>query len=355
MSLELPTISVIVFASDDSWYLPATLNSIRQQTYSDFEVLVFSNNYRQTVKWFEGKQDSRFKFFFLKNLSIAQTLNRGILEAKGKYISWIYTGDLWHPTKLQKQLFCLEHYPKAGGVYSWLMGIDHQGRATGKIVKSEHSEKIYAPIDNQGQLCAISLMVPRSCFQVIGLFDPKLKIIPGWDLWLRLNHRYSPLEINEPLVYWREGHRELAENWLTLETDLQIIIEKAFQNESQELSHCKSRSYGYASLFLAKTVLSHHESDPKIAHNYCRQALEHYPALGLSFKFLQVSLGIITLSCLKSDRYLRLLSLIQRVEFIFREISYQLRVYSHRLLEWMLEEEDFILVNKSKIKRQAKD
>ncbi|MEM7594507.1 MAG: glycosyltransferase family A protein [Cyanobacteria bacterium P01_A01_bin.83] len=355
MSLELPTISVIVFASDGCKYLSATLNSIRQQTYSDFEVLVFSHNYRQTILQFDDKQDSRFKFFFPKNLNIAQTLNRGISEAKGKYISWIYTGDFWHPTKLQKQLFYLEHYPEAGGVYSWLMGIDHEGRATGKIVKLEYSEEIYAPIDNRGQICAISLMVPRSCFQAIGLFDPQLKIIPGWDLWLRLNHHYSSLEINEPLVYWRECHTEPTENWQTLETDLQITIEKAFQNKSLELSHCKSRSYGYVSLFLAKTVLSHQEPDPKIAHNYCRQALEHYPALGLSFKFLQISLAIITLSCLHCDRYLRLVSLIQRVEFIFREISYQLRVYSHRLLEWMLEEEDFILVNKSKVKRQAKD
>ncbi|MEM9508597.1 MAG: glycosyltransferase [Cyanobacteria bacterium P01_E01_bin.35] len=356
MSLELPTVSIIVSAYHGIRYLPATLNSILQQTCTNFEVLVFSNDYGQTVRWCQGRQDSRFKFFFPDNLGIAQTLNQGILQATGKYVSWINAGDLWHPTKLQKQLACLDHNPEVGFVHSWLMLIEHQGKSTGKIVKPEYSSAIDSLIKESNQICSISLMIRRSCFDVIGLFDTKLKAIPDWDLWLRLNHRYQSRKITEPLVYWRKNQRQLLENWLILEIDLQTTIEKAFKNVPADLLADKCRSYGYASLFLARTVLCHKEPDSAIANNYCQQALAHYPTIGLSFTFLQVRLGIIALSWLKSDRYLRLVSLIQRTELILREISQQLREYSHRLLDWMLEEEDILIWGKnSKIKRQSKD
>ena len=356
MSLKLPTVSIIVSAYQGARYLPATINSILQQTYTNFEVLIFNDDYSQTRRWFKGRQDSRLKFILQENLGISQTFNQGILEAQGKYISFINAGDLWHPLKLQKQVVALEYSPDLGLVYSWLILIDHHGKSTGKIVKPHHAERIKSQIEAGNQVCLSSVMVRRSCFDRIGLFDHQLKAIPAWDLWLRLSHRYQLRKIAEPLVYYRKLQSNLVKNWLTVETDLQTTIEKAYTDASPEIFPLKCCSYAYASLFLANNVLHHQDPDPAIANNYCRQALQHYPLIGFSPEFIKVRLAVITLYCLKSDRFHRLLMLIETTEGLLRSTIHKLKEYGQSVLDWMLEEEDLIIFWKnSKVERQGKD
>lgn len=105
-------------------------------------------------------------------------------------------------------------------------------------------------------------------------------------------------------------HR-VSENWLTREIQLQTTIEKAYQNVPHELLTLKNYSYAYSSLSLAWQVLRHQDTDPVIADNYRRQALEHSLRIGFEPKFLQVSLAVLTMRCLKSDRYRRLIELLQ--------------------------------------------
>jgi len=315
MSFELPTVSIIVSAYKKISYLPTTINSILQQTYANFEVLIFNYDYDQIARWFGNHHDSRLKFVFQEDLGISQTLNQGILEAKGKYISFIMAGDLWHTHKLQKQVFLLDHYPELGLVYSWLMLIDHHGKSTGKIVKLQPSAELKSQIRSGNQICLSSVMVRRRCFDQIGLLDHQLKIIPAWDLWLRLSHSYQLIKIAEPLVYCRNSQSSLHENWLTVETDLQTTIEKAYlyADDIPELFQLKCRSYGYASLFIASNLLHNKEPDLAIANNYCYQALQHYPLIGLSPEFMKVRMAIIAIHYLKRDRYSRLLLLIETI------------------------------------------
>ncbi len=355
MSLKLPKVSIIVSAYQGVRYLPATINSILQQTYTNFEVLIFNDDYSQTGRWFKGRQDSRLKFIFQENLGISQTFNQGILEAQGKYLSLINVGDLWHPHKLQKQVFSLDYDSEVGLVYSWLMLIDHHGKSTGKIVKP-HPERMNSQIGVGNQVCLSSVMVRRRCFDSIGLFDHQLKAIPAWDLWLRLSQRHQLQKIPEPLVYWRQRQSSLVENLLIVETDLQTTIEKAYLDAAPELFPLKCRSYACASLFLANNVLHHHDPDPAIADNYCYQALQHYPLIGFSAEFIKVRLAVITLSCLKSDRFCRLLLLIEETEVVLRSTIHKIKEYSRSVWDWMLEEEDLIIFWKnSKVERQGKD
>lgn len=323
MSSSLPTVSIVISAYNEINYLPATIDSILQQTCSSFEVLVFNNDFNRITRWFNYKQDSRFKFIFQENLGVAQTFNQGILEAQGEYICFIRAGDLWHPEKLQKQLFCLNRYPEVGSIHSWFVPLDYQGESTGKIVKHQYTGWVESEILKRNQISLPSVMLRRSCFETIGLFDTKLFASPDWDLWIRLSRRYQFMTIAEPLVYCRKHPRNTADNWFIVETDLHITIEKAFAGLPIELARLKHRSYGYSSLSLSQDILQDPNPDLEIALNYCRQALEHYLIMGLSPEFLQVRLAIATLSCWESDFYRRLLLSIQTVRHWFKETIFK--------------------------------
>ncbi|MFM2313840.1 MAG: hypothetical protein RLZZ04_3116 [Cyanobacteriota bacterium] len=319
MSLELPTVSIIVWGyHQGSNYLPATIKSILQQTYEEFEVLLVQDSYPQILSWFEEQIDPRLRFFSANNLSLAEVLNQGISAAQGQYISFMIAGDLWHPQKLEQQILCLTDHPEISLIHSASLLIGHQGQDIGKIV-SPIKEGLRPPeILAQNQLSLSSVMMRRNCFELVGLFNPQLPTIPDWELWIRLSHLSNHgqfMAIAEPLVYCRQIREASPKYWLTLETDLHSMIEIAYANLPPERSQHKHRSYGYASLFLAQNVLQHKNPDLAIAHNYCYQALEHDPCLLFSLEFCQLRWRIWYLHwrlfLQRSDRFHRLQRLIQ--------------------------------------------
>ena len=349
MSLKLPTVSIIVFAYEQIGYLPATLNSILQQTYLNYEALIFSDNRDWLAEYFGHNPDSRLQPIFQKNSGISQTFNQGIVTAKGEYISLLLAGDLWHPNKLQKQVSHLDYYQNVGLIHSWLLFIDHQDQSINKTINHRCLGLINREILIYDNINLSSVMIRRSCFDVVGLFDPKLQIVPDWDLWLRLSDYYQFMMIAESLVYCRKYQRRIAENFLVAETDLQITIEKAYIRPTAALLGSKNLSYSRASLFLAAKVLEAKESDPAIASNYCYQALQHYPLISFNPEFFQLRLAIIALYCRQSDRYSRLLQFWQNASTLLKEKIYWLGEYFLKLLHWLLEEDNLIF---GKIRRK---
>ena len=352
MSLELPTVSIIIFADEGISYLPATINSLLQQTNGDFEILVFSDNYHQVNCWSREQLDQRLRFILHSNLGLATTLNQGVLEAQGKYISFVNAGDLWHPSKLQQQLFYLDRYPEVGLIHSCLLLIDHQGQDTGKVASSlgQHQSLSQTTIVSQlkdllqppeilaqNQINLSSVMLRRSCFEMVGLFNPKLQVIPDWEMWIRLSNHYQFMAIAEPLVYCRQLP-EHKRNCLTIETDLQTIIETVYAKLSPELEQQKHRSYGFASLFLAQNTLQTKNPDPAIARNYWYQTLVHNPLIIFSPQFCQLRWAIFRLHCRQyyqqSDRYRHLRQLIEDAKSRLK-----IAIPRPNIFNWMLDED----------------
>ncbi|NJR48059.1 MAG: glycosyltransferase [Hyellaceae cyanobacterium CSU_1_1] len=360
MSLKLPTVSIIVDAYEGISYLPATLDSILQQTNGNFEILVFSDDYRQIHTWFRRQPDTRLKFTVQSNLGLATTLNRGVLEAQGKYISFVRAGDLWHPNKLEQQLFCFDRYPEVALIHSGSLLLDHQhpsrqntapigycsqNRSFARTTMINPFKNLFQPpeILSQNQLNLSSVMLRRSCFEMVGLFNPQLQIIPDWEMWIRLSNHYQFMAIAEPLVYCRQ-FPEHQSNCLTLETDLQTIIETVYANLSSQLEQ-KYRSYGFASLFLAQNTLQTKNPDLAIVRNYWYQALMHNPLIIFSLEFCQLRWTIfrryLRLYCRQqyqqSDRYCHLLQLIQNTS----RFKITIDPTRHRQnFNWMLESEE---------------
>ena len=372
MSLELPAVSIIIAAYEETSYLPETIESILQQTSGDFEILVFSDDYRQIYTWSAQQPDYRCRFILQDNLGLSHTLNHGILESKGKYLAFVKAGNFWHPSKMQKQMFCLDRDRHLGLIHSWSMLLDHQGKSSGRIAKQSFSELLTnfpqnaktTLINNlfpdreilaQNYLDLSSVMVRRECFQTLGLFEPNLQLIPDWEMWIRLSHYYQFRAIAEPLVYCRYQQYS-SFDWLILETDLQTIIEKAYARLPSEFAGQKHLSYAYASVFLAKNVLQHKNPDLVIAQNYWYQALQHDPLIVFSREFCQLRGKIFTLYWLQSDFYSSLQLLIRALVRYSKVMIRYTRQHGQNIINWMLEEDDSINLWKNrKVKRQGKD
>lgn len=371
-----PTVSVIISAKEQTEYLLQTINSVLQQTYGDFEILIFSDQRLAGIEFLHLLQDPRLKFVIQKNLNTFDIFNLGIAKAKGKYITFLNACYLWHPRKLQKQVFCLDFYPNIGLVHSWEILINHQRRFTDKVSKyrvpqcnvsnynfSKYNFSKYnlsgwveSKILERNQINSCSVMVRRHCLEKIGQFNSELGIVQDWDMWIRLSRRYQFMEISEPLVFCQEHLDNIKEHWLVMETNLQKTIENAYANSPPELINLKRRSYAYASLYLAWQVLRNQEPDPLIANHYCRQALEHSLSIGFSRYFLQCSLAVMTFHLLRGDRFRRLWGLIHTIQGWLAVVFSRFKTAVNSFLYWILESDEQIFFRKNRrVKEQGKD
>ncbi|RCJ22318.1 glycosyl transferase family A [Nostoc minutum NIES-26] len=311
----MPKVSVIVPAYNAMQYLPETVDSVLQQTFTDFEVLIIDDGSLDNIKeWVSNLTDKRVKLISQKNQGVSLARNIGISQAQGEYIAFLDSDDLWYATKLEKQVCCLDNNPRIGLVHSWMSVIDERGKPTGKVMTSDTEGSVWKQLVEQNTVACSSVMVRRLCFQTLGGFSPRQNEYPvdveDWEMWIRIAAHYPFAVIKEPLICYRQHISNTSKNWQSLEKAYRIVIEKTFHTAPPELLYLKNRSYGHANLRLAWKCLQSKDLDYKQALNFWQQALIHYPQLRYCWEYIRLSLAITALQLFGANNYTQVLKLI---------------------------------------------
>lgn len=127
----MPKISIITPAYNCEKYLEEAVDSVLAQTTQDWELLIIDDcskdhTYRCMQKLAE--RDSRIRIFKnTQNAGAAATRNFGIRQAKGQWIAFLDSDDLWKKEKLEKQMNFLEKYPEASFLFTGSAFIEDDG------------------------------------------------------------------------------------------------------------------------------------------------------------------------------------------------------------------------------------
>ena len=114
-----PVVSVVIPVYNASRFLRETINSVLQQTLSDFELILVNDASTDDSLAVaeEFRKDSRVRVITLaENLGVANARNVGIATARGRYIALLDSDDYWEPEKLELQISLMER-EKADIVY----------------------------------------------------------------------------------------------------------------------------------------------------------------------------------------------------------------------------------------------
>ncbi len=288
----MPKVSVVIPAYNAMAYLPETLESVFRQTFTDFEVLIINDGSSDhIVQWVAQITDPRVKLISQENQGLPGARNTGIAYARGEYVAFVDADDLWQPTKIERQVRCLEDKPEVGLVYTWTALIDEQSNPTGRVYAFDAEGNVWEqllvgdPISN-GSSC----MVRRSCFETVGVFDRSLTSAEDYDMWLRIAARYPFAVVREPLTLYRQHFSSVSKNRQRMLQSLRTVIEKAFQSVPLEKLYLRNRVYAGINLDLAWLAID--ERDYKKAAYFRQQALLHYSQLCYSEKCIRLSLAI---------------------------------------------------------------
>ena len=127
-----PFVSVIIPTYKVERYIAQTIQSVLDQTYSHFEVLVIDDESPdRSIEICQRFQDPRIRIIRQKNRGLAGARNTGIRHAQGTYLAFLDSDDLWRPEKLMQHVLHLESSPEVGVSFSRSAFIDTDGHPLG--------------------------------------------------------------------------------------------------------------------------------------------------------------------------------------------------------------------------------
>jgi GT2 family glycosyltransferase len=128
--VSTPLVSVIVPTYNRAYCLPRTLDSVRAQTHSRFEVILIDDGSTDGTADLVARcygDDPRIKYFSQKNQGVTAARNRGLAQAQGDYIALLDSDDVWMPWKLELQLASFRHCPEIGLVWTDMQALGPEG------------------------------------------------------------------------------------------------------------------------------------------------------------------------------------------------------------------------------------
>lgn len=253
MASSPPLITVLIPAYNSERYLDETLASACGQTFTDIEILVIDDGSKDgtadLVRRWMGK-DSRIHLFQQPNGGVSSARNRGLAEAKGRYIAFLDADDLWDPDKLAAQLTVFER-ADVGLVHTGVMDIDAEGQPCPPVEPWGKGEgHVFETLLIANFICCSSVMIKFELLQ-----PPHARFMVGrlsedWLLWCELSTRCEFGFVDRPMVRYRVHSGGTSRNHTTM-LEAELLCREDFLQLAHRLGSPTERHAATAALFRA--------------------------------------------------------------------------------------------------------
>jgi glycosyltransferase involved in cell wall biosynthesis len=205
---ENPLVSVIIPTYNRGWVLKEAIDSVLAQDFRDFELIVVDDGSTDNTGQILESYDQDLIVLRQSNRGVSAARNRGIAAAAGRLVAFLDSDDLWLPRKLSSQVDFFNSNSAAVINQTEEIWIRNGVRVNPKTRHHKFSGMIFK---RSLALCLVSpsaVMIKRSLFDDVGLFDESLPACEDYDLWLRISCRYPVYLIETPLIIKRGGHAD---------------------------------------------------------------------------------------------------------------------------------------------------
>ena len=233
-------ISVVIPTYNRCELMRRALISVFSQTLPPTEVVVIDDGSTDGTSAIIRKEFPAASYYRQENGGVSSARNLGIQHTTGDWLAFLDSDDEWLPDKLVQQAAALAANPEIKVCHTEELWIRNGVR----VNPAKKYAKTGGWIFNQClPLCAMSpstVMIHRSVFADIGLFDTRLPVCEDYDLWLRITANYPVLLIEEPQIQKYGGHEDQLSQkfWgmdrFRIEALQKIIASGQLSNENQQ-------------------------------------------------------------------------------------------------------------------------
>ncbi len=218
-------VSVVMPVHNGEQFLREAIESVLNQTYTNFEFLIIENcSTDSSVEIIKSYNDSRIRLIIEKDCGQVQAYNRGFKEAKGDYIFIHDHDDVSHPERFEKQLKCMivNNVDICGSYFNL---IDNSGKIIGHIEMSiEHNSIVDELLYKNSTIFNSSVCIRKTVFESIGYFDIAYYPSADYDFYLKGITKFTYGNISEYLYSWRQHQKQISSNFIEDITEKTINI-----------------------------------------------------------------------------------------------------------------------------------
>lgn len=202
--MENPKITVLLPVYNAGAYVQATVKSLLEQTFREFELLIIDDgSLDDTVSQIKKFDDPRIRFITNDgNLGVASTLNRGIETAKAPYVARMDSDDICHPHRLEMQFRFMEENSEVGVLGTWIRYFGKQLPVVEKVPCDSDVIRSYLLFDNP--IFHPSAMLRKPLLDKYGLrYDGTFNRSEDFHLWIRAANHFPLANLPYPLLRYR--------------------------------------------------------------------------------------------------------------------------------------------------------
>lgn len=212
-----PVVSVIVPAYNRVAYIDRTVQSVLDQTYRSFKLIVVDDGSTDGTLEVLSQYASKNQLTLLthpnqENRGQSAAINLGLEHATGEYVCILDSDDMFRPNKLEVQVAYLEHHPEVGLVYSNGHAVDANDRILYPMHSSNHHEQNDPNrlLMNCYLLLPLDSMVRRSVMVRAGRFEESFRSAQDHDMALRIAEITRLAYIPDHLFFYRRHDESIS-------------------------------------------------------------------------------------------------------------------------------------------------
>lgn len=243
-------VSAVIPSYNYARFIRQAVDGALAQTYRPLEVVVVDDGSSDDSRALLAGYGDAIRVFHQERLGASEARNRGIREARGRFIALLDSDDYWHPEKISKQMLQFAS-ARVGLVYTGLGYVDADGASLGQSTDGFEGDVLrdFCLFTPPGvKISGSSALVRRECFDEVGLFDPKIASSSDWDMWRRLASRFDFAIVREPLTFYRLHAGSMRHDVEGYRRAMLMAMEKTFSDPAARRIH-GVRRMAYANFY----------------------------------------------------------------------------------------------------------
>lgn len=274
-------ISVVIPTYNHVRFLADAIQSALEQSYPTVEIIVVDDGSTDNTYALVESFGDRVHYIWQENRGLSGARNTGIAAAQGEYIALLDADDFWEPNYLETVHRVLAADPQLGAVYSGLQFVNSKGeRLPQPCVSIVPSDQLYDRLLDGEFFAPSAVLVRRTCFDQVGVFDLALRASEDWDMWLRVAQVYGFAGVAQPLLNYRVHGSNMSgdpEYMLRYQT---MVVRKHFgapEGDPSQWPAPRQRAWAATCYFAAQGYFL--RGDDAKGQAFLRQAFEANPSL----------------------------------------------------------------------------
>lgn len=204
-------ISVVIPLYNKAAYIYKSVDSVLQQTDSDFELIIVNDGSTDnSLEIVQQVKDNRIRIIDQPNTGVSTARNIGVKAAKYNYIALLDADDWWDSHYLEEMQQLIHKYPDAGLWAAKYYKVKNGRNIEANIGLKKDFDEGYIDYINVYTktmwmpITSSSFITQKIVFEELNGYKAKLKIGEDFDLWIRIALKHNIAYLNKPLVYYNQ-------------------------------------------------------------------------------------------------------------------------------------------------------